>query len=495
MPFPPGDYPVVVVGSGPGGIQTSYFLSKLGVAHAAISADDAPGGMFQRFPLFQRLISWTKPYAISDTRSQEYEWYDWNSLIAEEPEHRATVLEFLDDTSVFPRRSEMEAGFRSFVQRTGIVFRYGCRWESTDLEDDKIHVNTTDGTYTCRALVLAVGMTDPWKPSNIEGVDLAIHYSQTRPPETYSSRRVFVIGKGNSGFEIADGLLPYASQMILCSPRPPRISINTYSIAAARARYLQPYEDHILGGGTVLIVDGQPTRISTDGEGFRVDVEGTTIPGPRSFLVDDVIVATGFGAPLRDLASKGLATFYREGLLPAQTPFWESTSLKGVYFAGNITQGSVGLKKYGIPSSSGSVHGFRYNARVLARHMAETRFGVQIPRITLKSSEVVRTLLEAATLSPDLKNQQSYLARVISFDPADEIRDEGIVPLSHFVDSPGPPSAAIAIETDNTGNIHPAVYVRESGGVSEHLLPPDPLFDYTGGEHAAALTAALKPLI
>ena len=42
-PFPPGAYPVVVVGSGPGGLQLSYALDRLGVRHAVISADDAPG--------------------------------------------------------------------------------------------------------------------------------------------------------------------------------------------------------------------------------------------------------------------------------------------------------------------------------------------------------------------------------------------------------------------------------------------------------------------
>jgi thioredoxin reductase len=70
-PFPPGRYPVLIVGSGPGGLQLSYSLTRLGVEHAIISSDDAPGGMFRRWPVFQRMLSWTKPLLGSnDTRER-----------------------------------------------------------------------------------------------------------------------------------------------------------------------------------------------------------------------------------------------------------------------------------------------------------------------------------------------------------------------------------------------------------------------------------------
>ena len=42
-PFPPGSYPAVVVGSGPGALQVSYWLSRYGIDHAVLSADQAPG--------------------------------------------------------------------------------------------------------------------------------------------------------------------------------------------------------------------------------------------------------------------------------------------------------------------------------------------------------------------------------------------------------------------------------------------------------------------
>jgi len=120
-PHPPGDYPVVVVGSGPGGLQVSYFLSRAGIGHAVISADPSPGGMFRRWPFFQRLLSWTKPYAAADRSSRDFERWDWNSLLADEPPLRGLQAEFLDGSSDFPARPEMEANLAAFAERASIA--------------------------------------------------------------------------------------------------------------------------------------------------------------------------------------------------------------------------------------------------------------------------------------------------------------------------------------------------------------------------------------
>ena len=106
-PYPPGDYPVVVVGSGPGAIQIAYSLSRLGIGLAIVSGDPAPGGMFRRWPHFQRLLSWTKPHAPAVRGTRTYERYDWNSLLGDTPETRAIQPALMDGTSYFPSRPEM----------------------------------------------------------------------------------------------------------------------------------------------------------------------------------------------------------------------------------------------------------------------------------------------------------------------------------------------------------------------------------------------------
>jgi thioredoxin reductase len=491
-PFPPGDYPVVVVGSGAGGLQTSYFLHLRGVRHALLSADSRPAGMFQRFPFFQRLISWTKPYAPVERGTREYERYDWNSLIGEKPEHRGLLPALMDGTSYFPSRAEMEQGIALFVERAGLSVRYGCRWEATRRDDQGFVLSTSDGEYRCRAVVFAMGMTRPWKP-DIPGLENVPHYVETRSPQEYTNKRIVIIGKRNSGFEIADGLLPWARQILLVSPRPARISVVTHSLAGARARYLQPYEDYILSGGT-FVLDAALDHVERNDAGYRVFASGTTRPGDIVLDAEEVIAATGFSTPLLDLPELGVATFY-QGRLPAQTPFWESASLPGIYFAGSVSQGSIGLKKYGRTGNSAAVHGFRYNAAVLANHLAQERFSLSLDKPHLRPEQVVPFLLNEATGGPELYHQPSYLARVVSFDRGVGILDEGVIPLAHFVDSGGPDAVAIAVETDDQGDTHPAVYVRRGPRVNEHLLSSEPMLDYTTVEHRNQLTGVLQSFL
>ena len=496
-PFPPGDYPVVVVGSGPGGLQVSYALRRLGVDHAVLSRDPSPGGMFRTWPFFQRLLSWTKPHAPAERGSRAYERYDWNSLLADEPPLRALQVEFMDGSSSFPSRPQMEGNLAAFAERARVAVRYGCTWQSTVVEDDpdgmRFVLGTTDGRYRCRVLVLAVGVAEPYTPE-LPGIELAHHYADVRPAETYAGKRVFIIGKQNSGFELANGLLPWARQLVLSSPSAAKLSVDTRSLVGVRARYVQPYEDHVLGGG-VSILNAATGSIEAGPDGTRsVTVERTDGGGALTLEVDEVIAATGFTAPLLDLPSLGCRVF-GASRLPVQTAWWESATLPGVYFAGTIGQGARGLMKHGIPANSGAVHGARYNARIVARRIAAQHFGLAPERPVIRPDALVEYLALQLAESPELWHQRAYLASVISADPDEGLHDEGVQPLAHALDSDGPNAIVLTLEADGSGEIYPVVYTRLDGAIEEHRIEPDLLLDYDTPAARRQLAAIVAPLV
>jgi len=491
--FPAGSYDVLVVGSGPGGLQVSYYLSRLGIDHAVISADPEPGGMFRRYPFFQRLLSWTKPHAQLAHDSTEYERYDWNSLVAFEPEHRGLMPGLMDGSSEFPSRAEMEAGLRLFVERTGLRVRYDTTWQGTSREGAGYVLHTSAGDYRSRVVIFAVGIAEPLLPDT-PGIEHAAHYADTREAASYADRRLFIIGKQNSGFELASGLLQWASPIILASPRPAKLSVNLHSLDGVRARYIQPWEDAELGGG-VYILNASIERIERHADGLAVHTRRSDTAEPFVAQVDEVIAASGFRAPLLDLPQVGVSVFGRSGL-PAMDNAYQSATAPGIYFAGTIGQAVSGLKKYGIPANSGAVHGHRYNGRLLVDDVARRWFGIERPRPEVAPEDVVGRLLASATVAPELWHQKSYLARALSRDPDGVIRDEGIVSLAEYVDASGPDGVAITVETDDSGDIHPAVYVRRRGRVDgDARLDSSPLHDYRDAEHRAQLAALIGDVL
>ncbi len=199
-----------------------------------------------------------------------------------------------------------------------------------------------------------------------------------------------------------------------------------------------------------------------------------------------MIAATGFRTPLLDLPELGVVAV-AHGRIPALTPFFESTSAPGIYFAGNASQGAAGLRRAGVVSTSAAVQGFRYNARILAEHVAE-RLGRPRPPARVDPGDLPSLLGSALARAPELWAQKGYLSRAVSLDGA----DDRVVPLEHFVDEREPDGVAVTVELDGDGRIFPAVYVRRAGKLRIEQLDPHPLHAFDGEPYRRWLAQLLE---
>ena len=252
--------------------------------------------MFRRFPVFERLITWTKPDAPFERDPREYEWYDHNSLLAEEPECRALVPGLMDRTFDVPSRDEMEAGLVAFAERTGLEIRYGCRWESTRREDDGLVLVTSDGEYRCRAAVFAIGVTEPWK-APIPGVEHASHYVDTGDPSGTRAARSSSSASATRASRSRAGCSPGRRRS--CSPRRGRSRCAILGAlgpcASATCSRSTSTRGAVRGA---YVVDAAIERIERTGERLPDRHARDDVARELFFEVDDVLVATGFRTPL-----------------------------------------------------------------------------------------------------------------------------------------------------------------------------------------------------
>ena len=186
-----------------------------------------------------------------------------------------------------------------------------------------------------------------------------------------------------------------------------------------------------------------------------------------------------------------MATFGASAL-PVVSPWWESTTVPGIFVAGTLGQAAKGLQRHGLPANSGAVHGARYNARVLAGHIARTT----VRHRTAAAGDRPRPTRSAgwrpsSRRDPSSSTSAATSRALLTADPDGGLRDDGVQPLAHVLDAGGPDAVAITLEADGSGAIYPVVFTRRAGIVSERMIAPDPLGRHDTPDSRAALTEAV----
>ena len=259
----------------------------------------------------------------------------------------------------------------------------------------------------------------------------------TPTPATPSRMRASACSSSASrtpGFELATGLLQWASRIALSSPSPAKTSIETRSLVGVRARYVQPFEDSILGGGVDILVgehEGhQPGRRRARSI-VQLERSDNAMPmtrrGRRGHRRDRVHLpaARPAGARRRDVRPGEAAR--PDGVLGERVGARGSISPGRSPRAPRASRSTASRqlrRPPGLPLQ-------RPRARPRAR-AAPLRDRARAPPLDV--GDLRDHLLAEATRAPELWHQKAYLASVVTLDPDEGVRDVGILPLTHFLD-------------------------------------------------------------
>jgi thioredoxin reductase len=438
-------YDYLIIGAGPAGLQLGYFLQKAGRSYQILEAGESPGTFFKRFPRHRTLISNNKVFTGSQDPELNLRW-DWNSLLCDD--ERLLLKNY--STDYFPRADVLVAYLNDFASRYALNVRCGAKVTKVTRPGDFVIEDEGGNSYRSKRLVVATGFTEPYVPP-IPGIELTENYADVSvDPADFVNQRVLIIGKGNSGFETAENLIPAASVIHVASPTPLNMAWKTHFVGHLRAvnnNFLDSYQLKMQNA----VLDATVERVERRGDKYAVAVSYTHAQGEREELIyDRVIVAAGFRMDDSIFGGDCRPELVINDRFPAQTSEWESTNVPDLYFAGTLTQ-ARDFKK----ATSGFIHGFRYNVRALHRMFEQKYHGNPWPRREVEPTPEARTAeaLRRVNSTSALWQQFGFLC--------DLIVETGDGPAAYYEEMP----MAYAHEREAAGGRHYYTLTLEFGKI------------------------------
>ncbi|PZH17633.1 pyridine nucleotide-disulfide oxidoreductase [Streptomyces sp. NTH33] len=294
---------VVVVGAGQAGLSAAHHLRRTGSEpdrdFVVLDRSPGPGGAWQfRWPT----LTYGKVHGMHSLPGMELTGAD-----PARPSSEVVAGYFADYERAFDLRVRRPVDVRAV----------------TDGPGGRLLVETSDGTWTARALINATGTWGrPFRPrypgqETFRGRQL--HTAQYAGPEEFAGQRVVVVGGGASGTQHLLEIAPYAAATTWVTRRPPVFREGPFDENAGRAA-VALVEERVRQGlppGSVVSVTGLPLNDAVR-QGLRDGVldrrpmfdritpDGVRWADGRHVAADVILWATGFRAVLGHLAPLGL---------------------------------------------------------------------------------------------------------------------------------------------------------------------------------------------
>jgi hypothetical protein len=252
-------------------------------------------------------------------------------------------------------------------------------------------------------------------------------------PQDFVDQKVLIVGKGNSAFETADNLVETTAVIHLASPRSVQFAWRTHFVGHLRAVNNNMIDTYQLKSQNALL-DCDIERIEKTPDGkFRADVRYHYAYGEREELFyDRVILCTGFRMDADIFDESCMPELTINNRFPKQTSEWESTNVPGLYFAGTLTQ-QRDFKK----STSGFIHGFRYNIRALSRIFDRKYHDCDWPsrEVAGTPEAICETILERVNTSSAMWQQFGFIGDLIVANPDGTFTYHEELPVAYIHDS------------------------------------------------------------
>jgi thioredoxin reductase len=295
-PAPHDVLDLVVVGAGPAGLACSLEAKRHGLEFVTIDQERGPGGTVAKYP--RRKLVMMQPVELP-----LHGWLKANTYTKE----------------------ELVGLWRSIAVQQGLPFRYGETMEALERDEDGNYlVRTHKGIYSARHVCIAVGRRGTPQKLGVPGEELPKVAYSLLDANSYSGRRILVVGGGDSAIEAAMGLAEQPGNEVTLSYRKEAFFRIRAKNERRLAGYLEEEKLRVIYRSEVRAI--QPHSV-------ELIVHGPQGAKTKALPNDDVFVMTGGVAPFELLEKSGVS--FDPAMRPPPVPVTEQgTGLFRALFAG-----------------------------------------------------------------------------------------------------------------------------------------------------------------
>lgn len=348
------DKDYIIIGGGPAGLQTGYFLKKYKKNYLILEKSNNVGNFFKKYPIHRKLISINKVHTGNKNKDFNLR-HDWNSLLSDNDDLLFTKY----TKEYFPEAKILVKYLNDFYIKNKLNVEFNSDVIKIDKESNRFYIYTKNKTYRTKKLIIATGLFK----QNMIDIPGIINYSDLKLNKSkFENKNVLILGQGNSAFEVADYLIDTSAIIHIGARDALRFAWQTHypgDLRAVNNNFLDTYQLKSQNGITPF--DMKHIKIVLKKNKYYIYYKynnelDTQMPEDG---YDYIINCTGF---LIDNSIFGNIKPKNNGKIPIVNNKFESINVSNLFVAGSLMQ-YMGFKK----SSSAFIHGFRYLIRTMVR--------------------------------------------------------------------------------------------------------------------------------